>query len=211
MIDRSCSAAIVTAAGFSSRMGLPKAMLDWNGVTLLQHQLTQLADWGAVCLVLGHEAERLQKGLRLPGNFQVIVNPGFASGRASSLRAGFAALKGEPEAVLVVGVDQPLDALTLDLLVDAMTPEDAIAMPVSGGKRGHPVLFAGRLLDELNSIREETEGLRAVVRRHPARLVEVPGPFWDLNHPEDYEQARATLSLADMRSASDAGHGAVYR
>lgn len=176
-------------------MGLPKAMLDWNGMTLLQHQLSLLASWGTVCLVLGHEAERLQKGLRLPSNFRVVVNPDYATGRASSLRAGFAALEAEPEVVLVVGVDQPLDARTLDLLASAMTPEDAIAMPVSGGKRGHPVLFAGRLLAELLAIQEESEGLRAVVRRHPARLVEVPGPFWDLNRPEDYEQARTTLNL----------------
>ncbi len=193
MIARARSAAVVTAAGLSSRMGRLKALLDWNGVPLLQHQLDCLRDWGEVCVVLGHEAAQIQERLILPDNAKLVVHPGYREGRASSLRAGFEALESAPEALLVVGVDQPLEARCLDVLISAMQSEDAIAIPVSEGRRGHPVLFAGRLLDELKAIREEDAGLRAVVRRHPVRQVPVPGPFWDLNRPEDYAAARDTL------------------
>jgi molybdenum cofactor cytidylyltransferase len=193
MIARARSAAVVTAAGLSSRMGWLKALLDWNGVPLLQYQVDCLRDWGEVCVVLGHEAAQIQERLVLPDNAKLVIHAGYREGRASSLRAGFEALGGTPEAVLVVGVDQPLEARCLDLLSASMQSEDAIAIPVSEGRRGHPVLFAGKLLDELKAIREEDAGLRAVVRRHPVRQVPVPGPFWDLNLPEDYAAARDTV------------------
>ncbi len=191
MIDRSRSAAVITAAGLSLRMGHLKALLDWNGMPLIQHQVDCLADWGEVRLVLGHEADRLQRGLRLPKNVLPVINPEYREGRATSLRVGFEALSGEPEAILVVGVDQPLDRLSLDRLTSAMNAEDAIVIPVSEGRRGHPVIFAGRLLPELRAIDEASQGLRAVVRRHDSREVSVPGPLWDLNRPEDYAEARA--------------------
>lgn len=206
MIDPRRSAAVITAAGLSSRMGQPKALLDWNGLPLAQHQLDGLAGWGEVVLVLGHEAARIAAALRLPANARAIVHAGYRAGRASSLRAGFAALRGPVESILVVGVDQPLAPAGLAALVATATPADAIAMPTWKGRRGHPVLFAGRLIDELLAIREEDEGLRAVVRRHPARLVPVDGPFWDLNLPEDHAAA-----LEAMRLAADAGHRPMNR
>lgn len=206
MIDPARSAAVVTAAGTSSRMGRSKALLDWNGVSLAQHQLDSLVGWGEVVLVLGYEAERILGGLRLPENTRAVVHATYHEGRASSLRAGFAALTRPPATILVVGVDQPLDPPSLATLLAEATPSDAIAVPTSGGRRGHPVLFAGALLDDLLAIREEDEGLRAVLRRHPVRLIPVPGPFWDLNRPEDYAAARAAMGLP-----ADAGHGAVDR
>lgn len=196
MIAPARSAAIVTAAGFSSRMGRPKALLDWKGKALIQHQVDALTAWGEVLIVLGHEAERIRAALALPAHARCIVNPDYPQGRASSLKAGFEALTGVPEAVLVVGVDQPLEGHSLDRLVEAMSPDEAIAIPVCEGRKGHPVIFSGRLLDELKAIREEDQGLRAVVRRHEARLVEVSGPFWDLNRPEDYAAALAPPAIA---------------
>ncbi|HEY9898527.1 MAG TPA: nucleotidyltransferase family protein [Pantanalinema sp.] len=189
MIARERVAAVVTAAGFSSRMGSPKALLDWHGKPLLQHQMDGLAGFGEVIVVLGHEAERIRSELRLGANCRVVVNPSYPQGRASSLRAGFEALATAPQAVLVVGVDQPFSAESLDLLLAAMEPETPIALPVAAGRRGHPALFAGRLLDELRRVTEEGEGLRAVVRSHPVREVPVSGPFLDLNRPQDYAEA----------------------
>ncbi|MBO9540343.1 nucleotidyltransferase family protein [bacterium] len=182
-------AAVVTAAGFSSRMGSPKALLDWHGKLLLQHQMDALAEIGQVVVVLGHEAERIHSHLRAGANCRVVLNPDYPEGRASSLRRGFEAIAASPEAVLVIGVDQPFAPETLTSLLAQMTAETTIVLPTSAGRRGHPVLFAGALLNELRGITEEGEGLRAVVRRHPVREVPVNDPFWDLNRPEDYARA----------------------
>lgn len=192
MIARERVAAVVTAAGYSSRMGSHKALLDWHGKPLLQHQLDALAGFGEVIAVLGHEAERIAAVLRLGPNQRVVFNPHYPEGRASSLRTGFEAISTSPEAVLVVGVDQPFAPETLERLLDEMGPGVAIALPVSAGRRGHPGLFAGSLLDELRAVTEEGEGMRAVVRRHPVREVLVADSFLDLNRPEDYARALGT-------------------
>lgn len=203
MIARERVAAVVTAAGFSLRMGSHKALLDWYGKPLLQHQTDALAGFGEVIVVLGHEAERIQAGVRLGTNCRVVVNPSYPEGRASSLRAGFEAIASSPEAVLVVGVDQPFDPDTLAHLLAAMEPETAIALPVADGRRGHPALFAGPLLDELRAITEEGEGLRAVVRSHPVREVAVADCFLDLNRPEDYARALGSASFERPMNAGN--------
>lgn len=184
--------AVVTAAGASTRMGRPKALLGWGGKPLLQHQMDALRDWGRVIVVLGHEATSIQATVSLPANVRVIVHPAYALGRSSSLAAGFAAIPPGPAAILVAGVDQPLDTEVLAMLLDAMDSH-AVCVPTCQGHRGHPVLLAGRLLGELQAVQHEPEGLRTIVRRHAAscREVAVPGsfPLLDLNTPEAYTRA----------------------
>ena len=87
-------AAIVLAAGESRRMGRAKARLDWGGTPLLQHQIDELDGAGCdpVVVVLGHEADSIAAAIRCAGGCRVVRNREYASGRASSLRAGAAAL-----------------------------------------------------------------------------------------------------------------------
>lgn len=181
-------AAVLTAAGLSTRMGAPKALLDWGGESLIRHQVSQLAGCGQVIVVLGHEAEAIRKVL--PAGVRVVVNPDYASGRVSSLLAGFRAIEGAPAGVLVVGVDQPLGPGVVETLLEAA--QEAVVVPSFEGRRGHPVLFRGELLPELLAISEAQEGLRAVTRRHARQEVPV-GSAWvlaDLNTPEALERLR---------------------
>lgn len=189
MIPAERVAAVVTAAGLSSRMGFPKALVDWQGRPLVGHQVATLAGLGQVIVVLGHEAERIRPAVPAPAT--VVLNPDYASGRVSSLRAGFRAIAGTPDAVLVVGVDQPLVPAVLATLLAQAPPDADVVVPTFEGRRGHPVLFAGRLLDELRTIDEASEGLRAVVRRHTRQEVAVnhPSVLRDLNTPADLNQA----------------------
>ena len=68
-----------------------------------------------------------------------------------------------------------------------------ITIPTYGGKGGHPIFIAAELLPELADIEEETQGLKAVVRRHADATerfeIDDPTLLWDLNTPEDYQQA----------------------
>ena len=65
---------------------------------------------------------------------------------------------------------------------------------MQAGRRGHPVLFSGRLLPEMREVQDATLGLRAVVHRHLAGQQEVPvdSPLihTDLNTPAAYAAAR---------------------
>ncbi|MSQ10782.1 MAG: nucleotidyltransferase family protein [Dehalococcoidia bacterium] len=190
-------AGIVLAAGESRRMGSPKPLLGWKGRPLVRYQVEQLRAAGcdAVVVVLGSRADRVQPftdGLRAT----VVINNHFAEGRATSVRAGAALVPASAEWIAVLGVDQPRPAAVMRPLFQAAADSDAdILVPVYGGRRGHPVLFSGRLLGEMRDVQDATLGLRAVVHRHLDHQREVPidSPLIhvDMNTPAAYVAALA--------------------
>jgi CTP:molybdopterin cytidylyltransferase MocA len=99
------------------------------------------------------------------------------------------------EAALIQSVDQPAAADVLVALFEALESGGGdLAVPIYHGRRGHPVCFAGKLLPELRTVNEANVGLRAVVRRHGNRLLEVPvatdSVLWNLNDPATYAAVR---------------------
>lgn len=187
--------ALVTAAGASTRMGSPKALVDWGGRPLVAHQAATLAGFRDVAVVVGAEADRVMTAAPLAAPARYVVHPGWAAGRSSSLEAGARALPDDAGAVLVCAVDQPLTARTVDALLAAFDPATHdLAQPLAGGRPGHPLLLAGRLLAELRRASAHPTGLRDIVRaaRPRALLVPVddPGVHADLNTPEALATAR---------------------
>jgi molybdenum cofactor cytidylyltransferase len=187
-------AAILLAAGESTRMGRLKQLLRWDGDTLIAWQVAQLRDAGAteIVVVLGHAAEQIRPAV--PPGARVTVNEAYKTGRASSLRRGAEAL-GEPvNAVLILSVDQPRPSWVSRLLIDRWREtRAAIVSPRFGAHYGHPILIDGSLVAELRAVTDETLGLRAVIDRHVsnAEAVDVSntGINVDLNTPADYEAA----------------------
>ena len=205
--------ALLLAAGESRRMGQLKALLPWQGSTLLAHQISALSDAGIgrIVVVLGHRFEELQSELaRLPGvkdspepaepegrvEVSWVVNPDYLLGKTTSIKAGLKALEPyPPESLLILNVDQPRSSETLDyLLRQHRTASALITIPYHRGKGGHPIILDAALLGELDRINEETQGIRAVVQRHQefTQKVEVDTPevLWDLNTPEQYRAAQ---------------------
>lgn len=187
---------LLLAAGESTRMGSPKPLLDWRGRPLVQYQVQQLLRGGCdlVIVVLGHRASRVIPFIPAQGA-RVVVNPLYRRGRATSVRAGAAAVPPEARWVLVLGVDQPRPAGAIRQVVRAaVASRAAIVTPTYGGRHGHPTAFAGRLLPELAQVEDATLGLRAVVQRHREEIQEAPAAsdvvLQDLNTPQDYQAAR---------------------
>ena len=182
-------AAVILAAGASERMGTPKALLPWAGTTLLVYAVDQANAAGAqeVVVVLGPTTSHIEV------NAQVVVNPDPSTGRSASIRLGAAALPYGVDAIVVQSVDQPVPAEVLRVLYAALAPDIDVVVPTYAGRRGHPVAFSGKLLDELREATESDQGLRAVVRRHAARLKEVvvdtEAVLWNLNDPASYAAA----------------------
>ena len=187
--------AILLAAGLSTRMGRNKALLPWLGSTLLEYQLGQLSRSQAqyIVLVLGHEADKLQPlTAKVPGLWTV-VHSAYREGRAGSVVAGVESLASHTSAVVIIGVDQPRPTEILDRLIQAhLEGPGLITIPTYEGRRGHPIIFDGSLIEEIKSISEETQGLRQVVRRDAARVHEAPvsSPIvlLDLNTSENYQR-----------------------
>ena len=187
--------AVILAAGLSTRMGQPKALLPWMGTTLVEYQLEQMAASrvSGVVLVVGHEAEAIRARVAGRRGVKVVENREYRQGRASSVVAGVSEVASDSKALLLLNVDQPRPSWLIDEVVDAhIRGGSQITIPVHKGRRGHPTVFDGSLRDEMLAITEEGLGLKQVVRRDGGRVgsVEVSSSliYLDMNTPEEYRR-----------------------
>ena len=188
--------AILLAAGESRRMGQLKALLPWQGVSLIKRQVASLRAGGVdqVVVVLGHRSDELKSELGNTAGVSWQLNPDYLQGKTTSIKAGLNALgTDQPQALLLLNVDQPRSAGVIRfLLEDHLSHGSLITIPTHNGKGGHPIILSPALLDDLRRIDEESFGIKAVVQRHieGTRRVEMDSPevLWDLNTPEEYQR-----------------------
>ena len=188
--------AILLAAGESRRMGQLKALLPWQGTSLLKHQVASLRTGGVdrVVVVLGHRSDELKAELAGIQGVAWHLNPDYLQGKTTSIKAGLSTLGTEQlDALLILNVDQPRNADVIQsLLKEHLSQGSLITIPTHNGKGGHPIILSLSLMDELREIDEETYGIKAVVQRHldATRRVEMDAPevLWDLNTPEEYQR-----------------------
>ncbi|MBI4328821.1 MAG: NTP transferase domain-containing protein, partial [Chloroflexi bacterium] len=144
-------------------------------------------------------ADRLEPWARRFPRARAVRNSDWETGKATSVVAGVRALPTSVQAVFVVAVDQPRPREVLRALLRRHQESGAlVTVPVYRGRRGHPVMFSAALLGELEQVRDESLGIRAVVERHRDETVEL---LWDddivlldLNTPEVYQEAWRRLS-----------------
>lgn len=189
--------AIVLAAGMSRRMGAAKPFLELNGKPLFRHAVERAVESGLhpVVLITGEHSERMRQLTSDLSQVEVVDNPDFWTGMASSLRVGIAAVKGRADAALVFLADQPLvpDAVVQGL-VDTYCSRHAegvrIVRPLYAGNAGHPVLFAAPLFDELSQVSGD-QGGKEVVSRYKQQMAAVffEQAEWglDVDTPEEYQ------------------------
>jgi molybdenum cofactor cytidylyltransferase len=190
-------AGIVLAAGESRRFGRPKQLADWNGKALLGHAIEAvLAVCGsAVLVVTGAAAERVSHcAAGYP--VQVVHNPDWRRGMASSLRAGLSALDNAgASAVLILACDQPLvDAAWLASLVRLWQTEPA--RPVAArynGVLGIPAIFPQALVPELKALRGD-QGARGLLNEQLDPLaVDMPVAAIDIDTEAELAQLGSSV------------------
>jgi molybdenum cofactor cytidylyltransferase len=204
-------AAVILAAGASRRMGQPKALIPWGDNTLLGWELDELmrSTVDDIVVVTGRYADAVRRSLG-DGARYCVFNQRWPQGRATSLAKGAAALvaggRPAPEVVVIQNVDQPTRADIIDALVSELRATGAeVVQPSYQGKTGHPVVLSGALIPELMAVTEETLGLRAVLERHPPRLVPMdaePIVRLDLDTPDLLDEARRLLGVTPAGSPS---------
>jgi CTP:molybdopterin cytidylyltransferase MocA len=175
-------AAVVLAAGASSRMGRPKMVLPFEGGTLLSSAVRAILvpRVERVVVVLGPEAEEVRRGAGLPADprVEVVVNPGWAEGLSSSLRVGVGACRGAAAAAVTLGDEPRLSATTVNLVLSAWRPGCPLVVPRSGERWGHPVVLGRELWPEVLGLRGDV-GAREVIRAHAGEAVFVEAPLAD--------------------------------
>lgn len=184
--------AIVLAAGASSRMGRPKALLPLDADdTFVQriHQTLSDARLEPIVVVVRQELEEPVRTL-LPRTTVVAVNRNPERGQLSSLLVGLEAL-GWPAAALVTLVDLPLVRVaTVSALVAAWARSGApLVRPMTLGRHGHPIVVGGPVIAALADADPQT-GAKPVVHAFAAQALDVmvddPGTLDDVDTPEDY-------------------------
>jgi molybdenum cofactor cytidylyltransferase len=176
-------------------MGRPKPLLPWHGVTLVEYQIASLIDAGVsqVIVVLGHEHEAI--ALHVSGDgVHSVMNAQYRQGKATSVRAGLTAVDTAATDILLLAVDQPRPPAVIAAVITAHVGDDAlITSPRYGGRGGHPLIFSARLRDELETITEDSQGVREVFRAHADEINEVviddPMIRLDINDQDAYEEA----------------------
>ena len=174
-------AAIVLAAGEATRYGSQKLLTPLRGRPLLQHAIdaANASSLAPVVIVLGADADAIAARIE-PGRARIARNPEYASGQASSLRAGVRAVSVDtaasaglaapgatPDAAVVLLGDQPLVTAALLEAIVARQREtsSAAVMCVQDGRRSPPTLLHRDLFPEIETLRGDTGAREILARR----------------------------------------------
>jgi molybdenum cofactor cytidylyltransferase len=182
---------LILAAGGSTRMGRPKALLDFDGRTCLELALDAMAGLATPVVVLGPNRAELEARVDLSAA-RVAVNPDVSSGQTASLKAGLALLDPAADGFLFQPVDCPLvTRRDVARLVDAFRaqPSKDVFVPSHALRRGHPILCRRGIAREILELPPGTPA-RAALFGRPERLVHVLFDeayiLMDMDTPEDY-------------------------
>ncbi|HXT22069.1 MAG TPA: nucleotidyltransferase family protein [Thermoanaerobaculia bacterium] len=184
-------AAVVPAAGASSRMGRPKLALPWGASTVLESTLAALREGGVPAAVVVLAPAGPLADWEPPAGVHTVVNPDPARGMASSILTGIAALPAVPDPLLVCPADLPaLRASTVAALLAAYAERGGIVVPRHGRRRGHPVLISPRWQARIPEVAGGEGGLRRILELAAGAVHELPvddpGSVRDVDTPEDY-------------------------
>jgi molybdenum cofactor cytidylyltransferase len=190
-------AAIVLAAGRSTRMRVENKLLADIGGKAMVRRVAEAALASTarpVLVVTGHMADGVEAALA-GLDVTLVANPDYATGLASSLKAGVRAIPSECDGALVLLGDMPRIAPGhIDTLIAAFAAApDAIVVPVHGGRQGNPVLWPRRYFGELLQLDGDAGAKRLIAARSEAvREIELAtdGILADVDTAEDLARMR---------------------
>ncbi len=206
-------AAIILAAGLSSRMGTSnKLLLKHNGLSLLQHCVSAVKNSGIgeVLVVLGHDRANTETELAAM-DVQHVFNEQYATGQMSSVQLGLQALSGHKKATLICLSDQPMiDATHLRKLMWAFENKPAdkeIVIPTYQSKRGNPVVLSASVRERVLE-QGGNPGCRQYIDKNPALVSRVSfndaAFVFDIDTPDEYA---ALNDATSARNNKQTDHG----
>ncbi len=166
------------AAGAATRFGSTKQVASADGRPLVAHVVAaaRAAGLSPVLLVVGHDADAVAAAARTAGPVQVVVNPDFAAGQSTSLRAGIAAAqdRGLAGAVVLLADEPDVTADAIAAVASAVGPAAPVVRARYDDGPGHPVGFHRSWFARLRAVTGD-RGARELLRTAEVRTVAVPG------------------------------------
>jgi molybdenum cofactor cytidylyltransferase len=185
---------LILGAGASQRLGPPKQLLPFRGTTLLGwvvDQAQRATGLDELVVVLGRAADEIRGRVDF-GAASVVENPIFAEGCSSSYHAGIAALDQRSEAIMIILGDQPgITPVIIDSLAEEWRGGEAlIALCSYRGRKGHPMIFAQPMFEQLKRLHGDKAAWK-LVDANSAMVQEmhldIPFPE-NVNTPEDFDR-----------------------
>ena len=185
-------AALILAAGKSSRLGQPKQLLRYRNSTLMEHAISNAWEAGCkpVITVLGAYAKEIQQVLD-PGTTDILVNENWANGLGNSISTGVQHLRAnypDVDAVLLMLCDQPfIGADHLGRLCDKLNGDACLiaATAYPEGKRGAPSVFHKDLFAQLVQLNDDRGAQGIISACKNVATIAAPGKHKDIDTPED--------------------------
>ena len=189
-------AGVVLAAGTSTRMGQNKLFMQLAGETLVRRAVERASKAGfdPLIVVLGHEADLVQQALE-GIRYLPVVNPEYARGVNSSLRAGIrAASETDAQAAVVILADMPFvtTAMMETLVATYRRSEAPLVISDYQGVNAPPMLYDRSLFPELAALEGQGCG-KHVVKRHRQVAESASWPveaLTDLDEPGDFTRVK---------------------
>lgn len=186
-------AAIVLAAGSSSRMGTPKQLLPFGASTILGSVVENLkaAQVDRILVVLGHEAERIRAAVGGDA-VEFVLNADYPQGMFSSVQAGLRRLRPDTSSFLICLGDQPgIRGRTLRELIGKFAAcGRGIGIPFAQKDQGHPLFVSGKYLNELSMMAPHLT-LKHFLSAHSDDIARLPiedaAVLRDIDTRADYE------------------------
>ncbi|MEW6697748.1 MAG: DVU_1551 family NTP transferase [Bacillota bacterium] len=202
-------AALVLAAGFSSRMGSFKPLLPLGEATVIERAVGNFFAAGIqdVRVVVGHRAEEVIPVLKGMG-VQIILNREYAGGMFSSVKVGVNTFKSGIKAFFLLPGDHPLiKPHTLWEIIGAYHENRAgIIYPCFNGERGHPPLISADYINKILAWNRQG-GLRSLLNRYNADALDLEvadqGVLLDMDNPVDYQNMIEKSNLEEIPNEAE--------
>jgi nicotine blue oxidoreductase len=192
---------LLLAAGQGSRLGRPKALVEFGGQTLAERGVSLLRDGGTDPVIMVTGAAMVS----LPGVITA-YNPDWRTGMGSSLREGLKTLPQDREAVVIALVDQPLiGPAAVRRLIAAFQAGAQVAVACYQGRPRNPVLIARPHWAQVAASAHGDAGARTFLREHPALLTKVE--CGDVGRPDDLDTPDDLTRIAALLTASGPATG----
>lgn len=185
---------LILGAGASQRLGPPKQLLPFRGTTMLGwvvKQAERATGIDELIVVLGRAAAQIREQVDFEGA-RVVENPVFTEGCSSSYKAGLAALHPQSQAMMIILGDQlGISPEVIDRLAEEWRrTESSIALCSYNGRKGHPMIFAQSMFEQLAGLHGDKAAWKLVDANaalvHEVQL-NLPFPD-DVNTVEDFER-----------------------
>jgi molybdenum cofactor cytidylyltransferase len=188
-------AAVVLAAGGSTRFGKPKQFARFRGETFVSRIVKAVIEAGCdpVVVVTGEDSAQIESGLQGLA-VRIAVNPDWPTGLASSIRGGLkSAMEGAADlgAALLVTCDQPFvdRAVTTRLIQLHSTSGKPIVASAYAGTLGIPALFDRSCFPDLLQLSGDNGAKKIIAGRpHDVASLDFPAGKIDIDTAADYEK-----------------------